>query len=211
MLRRFLNGNISFGGKNATSLEGWIITVVAQIAEFNVSPSPLHSAEEAKKAESMRKEINKSFEFQTEQTKKDPSGLLAGEYSIHRLFAAIQGTLISTAPILMLISKLNFTSDHAWSTPVMDRSFAKTKDGNYVPLKEWEGDTESNLAAGRVTDCLRRWATANQHRPVFTLGIQLRKPLPSGTVFPAHSLLHLMAYRANTILVCGRGSPDADV
>ncbi|GFP55827.1 hypothetical protein TASIC1_0005068500 [Trichoderma asperellum] len=159
------------GEKNTIKLDGWEVTVSAFMNTMVASPEHQNLTDkQIKGAIKAKAELEKSYDFYSpatidEQNKaRDPNvketvvarKMKPGEYSIHRLFAAI--------------------SEGSWSAPLLEESSVPGPNGTRITLEKWIKEPENSVQATKVTSLLGEWAATHTHSAFFTLGLQVELP-----------------------------------
>ncbi|GAB1312052.1 hypothetical protein MFIFM68171_02262 [Madurella fahalii] len=159
---RFKEGHLT-NGTETVDLAGWVVVVKARMEEMLASPDPNDKdSDRAKEAAKALKELKQDYDFHQPVTTDEngpnnkPRKVKAGEYSIHRLFAAI--------------------SEGGWSAPLWSLSTCPGPDGKRITLSEWGKDKDNYKKRVMVTTTLSLWAETHQHSAFFTLGLQIKVP-----------------------------------
>ncbi|KAJ5713547.1 uncharacterized protein N7483_010728 [Penicillium malachiteum] len=167
------------GERNQINLSGWEIAVPANLSTMVVNPPEAEnlSKQERKLANNSFHELQKTYEFHATATPEEqrPSNdkspprrmMKPGEYSIHRLFAAINVSNDNVwAP----------TSDSDWGLPDMQASSVPGPNGSRLSLQEWTEEAENRSRQASVMHVLRSWAADHRDSALFTLGLQIQLP-----------------------------------
>ncbi|KAK3392358.1 hypothetical protein B0T20DRAFT_482485 [Sordaria brevicollis] len=166
---RFKSGLLVISSSDSgTDLSGWEITVSANLAEMTK-----RAAAEAKIA---LDELKKTHEFlqplsvESATTPSNDASNLAsmkpGEYSLHRLFAAINSA--------------------KWGLPNSELSTCPGPDGKRIRLDDWAGLNQDNQAKyDKLKSVIQNWAAAHRVSAFFTLGLQVRPPQPESNPLPS--------------------------
>ncbi|KAK2006250.1 hypothetical protein LZ32DRAFT_544368 [Colletotrichum eremochloae] len=140
-------GSIYYPGSPTVTIDGWVITVDIQEDDVRFP------------AEDALKEIQTTHIIPESDPTK-PIKMRAGEYSIHRLFAAI--------------------SETGWALPDPIKSTVPIGPVN-MTLAEWEQQSPKNHnMASKVKTTLGSWASEHQYSGFFTLGLEVSVPSPKG-------------------------------
>lgn len=163
------NSSIEYPGSKTVDISNWVVTVIASLAEMTLAPTAYESQEAQYAAQAALEEAQNTFEF-PEADPKNPVRLMAGEYSVHRLFAAISQT--------------------RWAMPVGSMSFVRAEQEGAqglpvgpegVTFAEWAKASPANMNIyGKVILTLQQWAINHETSAFFTLGMQVRVPRPQG-------------------------------
>ncbi|KAK6341643.1 hypothetical protein TWF696_008712 [Orbilia brochopaga] len=172
-------GQIKLAADKIQKIDNWIITVRSQLFDSQVSPNPNHTEEEAEAAAAQLDEIKKSYDIgkieaaiknaQTKSavapgSKKNPTPLEPGDYSIQRLYCVI--------------------AEGNWTVPDESRSYLPDPDfpndkSKRISIADWRAsnrDSQTRLMANSVSRVLGNWAEDNQESAFWNLGIQVRLP-----------------------------------
>ncbi|KAK0614429.1 hypothetical protein B0T14DRAFT_499699 [Immersiella caudata] len=192
---RFRSGLlVTSSSDEGTDLTGWEIAVSANLDEMTVSEPPKAGAEipqDPKAAAAARKaaavaaraleELNKTHEFlqpvpvEAPPTATPPNQkvfMKPGEYSIHRLFAAINSV--------------------KWGLPNTQLSTCPGPNGTRIKLDDWaEADDDNERKYTKLKSVITNWATAHRLSAFFTLGLQVRVPQPEDNPLPTFVPKHL--------------------
>ncbi|TGO57500.1 hypothetical protein BOTNAR_0200g00170 [Botryotinia narcissicola] len=156
---RFDQGRIILGQNTYQTIDGWVIAFTPLSLEncLNTTIGDLTAA--AKVEDTVENVIFKSDK---------PTKLCPGEYSIHRLFAAI--------------------ADLSWGSIIWERSYMMQPNKQKLSLEQWAKDPANNALYNEVQQCLREWTLENKLATCFTQGMLLKIPKAKADVLPQGNL-----------------------
>ncbi|EMR90202.1 hypothetical protein BcDW1_1017 [Botrytis cinerea BcDW1] len=165
---RFDQGRIFLGQNTYQTIDGWVIafTPLSFADCLNATSGDLTAAANVEDTED-------SVVFKSDT----PTKLCPGEYSIHRLFAAI--------------------ADLSWGSIIWERSYMMQPSRQKLSLEQWAKDPANNALYNEVQQCLREWTLENKLASCFTQGMLLKVPkakASSGKVTFAARALRLQNY-----------------
>ncbi|KAI0448400.1 hypothetical protein F5B21DRAFT_121905 [Xylaria acuta] len=153
---RFDKGKIYYKGSDPVKIDDWIITVAASLKRMIASTGKGMDEGEGFKSNDALQDIKQTHEL-PEADPSNPVKMEAGEYSIHRLFAAISGT--------------------AWALADPELSTVPVGSGRQT-LNEWEKNPDNKYKASKVKGSLQAWAADREYSAFFTLGLEVQIPDP---------------------------------
>ncbi|KAM0181752.1 hypothetical protein ACHAPC_007159 [Botrytis cinerea] len=144
---RFDQGRIFLGQNTYQTIDGWVIafTPLSFADCLNATSGDLTAAANVEDTED-------SVVFKSDT----PTKLCPGEYSIHRLFAAI--------------------ADLSWGSIIWERSYMMQPSRQKLSLEQWAKDPANNALYNEVQQCLREWTLENKLASCFTQGMLLKVP-----------------------------------
>ncbi|KAF5874207.1 uncharacterized protein Bfra_004213 [Botrytis fragariae] len=165
---RFDQGRIFLGQNTYQTIDGWVIafTPLSFADCLNTTIADLAAAASVEDTED-------NVVFRSDR----PTKLCPGEYSIHRLFAAI--------------------ADLPWGSIIWERSYMMQPSRQKLSLEQWAKDPANNALYNEVQQCLREWTLENKLASCFTQGMLLKVPkakVSSGKVTFASRALRLQNY-----------------
>lgn len=155
------NSRIEYPGAEQVDVSNWVITVIGNLDEMTLNPNEHDDAKKHYETQAALGEVLKTFKF-PEANPDKPEKMIAGEYSVFRLFASISQT--------------------RWTMPVMEHSRVPVGP-NGMTLEEWENLSDENRNnSAKVKLTLQMWAMNHRKSAFFTLGLQIRVPKPGGKI-----------------------------
>ena len=153
------NSRIDYPGDEFVDVSNWVITVVGFLDQMTLAPSAYEDARARYRAQAALDEVKKTFDF-PEADPQNPEKMMAGEYSVFRLFASI--------------------SESRWAMPVSEHTRVPVGP-NGMTLDDWEKLSDDNRNnSAKVKNTLQMWALNHGKSAFFTLGLQIRVPRPGG-------------------------------
>ncbi|KAF7936534.1 uncharacterized protein EAE97_007900 [Botrytis byssoidea] len=165
---RFDQGRIILGQNTYQTIDGWVIAFTPLSFENCLDTTIGDLAAAANVEDTVDNVVFKSDK---------PTKLCPGEYSIHRLFAAI--------------------ADLSWGSIIWERSYMVQPNKQKLSLEQWAKDPANNALYNEVQQCLREWTLENKLATCFTQGMLLKIPkakVSSGKVTFASRALRLQNY-----------------
>ncbi|TGO09979.1 hypothetical protein BTUL_0148g00130 [Botrytis tulipae] len=165
---RFDQGRIFLGQNTYQTIDGWVIAFTPLSFENCLDTTIGDLAAAASVEDTVDNVVFKSDK---------PTKLCPGEYSIHRLFAAI--------------------ADLSWGSIIWERSYMMQPNKQKLSLEQWAKDPANNALYNEVQQCLREWTLENKLATCFAQGMLLKVPkakVSSGKVTFAARALRLQNY-----------------
>ncbi|KAJ8071026.1 hypothetical protein OCU04_001374 [Sclerotinia nivalis] len=161
-------GRIFFGQNTYQTIDGWVIAFTPLSFEdcLNASSGDLAAA-------ATLEDTEEDVVFRSDK----PTKIIPGEYSIHRLFAAI--------------------ADLSWGSIIWERSYLTQANRQKLYLDQWARNPANNALYNEVQQCLREWTLENKLASCFTQGMLLKVPktkVSSGKVTFVARTLRLQNY-----------------
>ncbi|KAF7556919.1 hypothetical protein G7Z17_g1085 [Cylindrodendrum hubeiense] len=152
---RFESGDISFDQGDSRNLKDWVISVRCDLKNATLTPEEGDDSRTIKAKAMQLKELSKSFNIEP-HPEKNQEILIAGEYSVHRLFAALT------------------TAD--WYSPHETLSFFTARDGKVIPYKLWREHGGNEHFMDKFGSVLLDWSKTQRHVGLSTLRVQFSLP-----------------------------------